>query len=100
MKKGIGPLGLGSPNKMLKKGAPGSMALLGKKKKRKATMSDADKARKERLAAVRENSKAMKEERALIAKRKRNSKLGLSMEEIAVTDRLQKEGRTKDIKKT
>ena len=73
--------------------------------KKKSITPDAMRTKKEKerqakLTAVRENSKAMKEERAVLAKRKRNSKLGSSNEELAVIDRLQKKGRTKDLKKS
>ena len=73
--------------------------------KKKSITPDAMRTKKEKerqakLTAVRENSRAMKEERAVLAKRKRNSKLGSSNEELAVIDRLQKKGRTKDLKKS
>ena len=73
--------------------------------KKKSITPDAMRTKKEKerqakLAAVRENSRAMKEERAVLAKRKRNSKLGSSNKELAVIDRLQKKGRTKDLKKS
>ena len=98
MKKGIGPRGLGAPKSAAKMYGAKSPA---KQAKRvvPSEISAAEKERKEKLAAVRENSRAMKEERALIAKRKRNSKLGYTQEEMAVGDRLQNEGPTKDIKK-
>jgi len=99
MRKGIGPRGLGAPKavgKMYSAKAPAKQA----KRVVPSEISAAEKERKEKLAAIRENSRAMKEERALIAKRKRNSKLGYTQEEMAVSDRLQNEGSTKDIKKT
>ena len=99
MKKGIGPQGLGaskSPAKMYGAKSPAKQA----KRVVPSEISAAEKQRKERLEAVRKNSRAMKEERALIAKRKRGTMVGYSQEEMAVSDRLQNKGRTKDIKKT
>tara|TARA_R100001460_G_scaffold466_5_gene2204 strand:+ start:2520 stop:3017 length:498 start_codon:yes stop_codon:yes gene_type:complete len=64
MKKGIGPLGLGSPNKMLKKGAPGSMALLGKKKKRKAVKSESATAYEKQRMRKQAEKEAFKKERS------------------------------------
>ena len=98
MKKGIGPQGLGaskSPAKMYGAKSPAKQA----KRVVPSEISAAEKERQEKLAAVRANSRAMKEERALIAKRKRGTKLGYTMEEMAVGDRLQEKGKTKDIKK-
>ena len=98
MRKGIGPNNLGAPKgvgKMYGAKSPAKQA----KRVVPSEISAAEKERKEKLAAVRENSRAMKEERALIAKRKRNSKLGYTQEEMAVSDRMQNEGPTKDIKK-
>ena len=65
-----------------------------------AMMTDKEAERQAKLKAVRENSIAMKEERAVLAKRARGSKGGSSNEELAVIDRLQESGRTRDIKKS
>ena len=98
MRKGIGPRELGVPKavaQMREVKAPTKQA----KRVVPSEISPAEKERQEKLAAVRANSRAMKEERALIAKRKRGTQLGYTPEEMAVGDRLQKSGRTKDIKK-
>jgi len=87
--KGIGPNNLGmskSPAKMMASPA-----------KKDPPLTPEERAAK--LAEVRENSRAMKEERAIIAKRNRGSKLGLTPEEDAVQQRMQEQGRTADIKK-
>ena len=99
MKKGIGPQGLGASKSPAKMYGAKSPAKQTKKRVNPSSISAAEKERQEKLVAVRENSRAMKEERALIAKRKRNSKLGYSEKEMAVSDRMQKKGATKDIKK-
>ena len=95
--KGIGPNNLGmSPLKV--NGGPGRK---GKKSVNPdAMMTDKEAERQAKLKAVRENSIAMKEERAVLAKRARGSKGGSSNEELAVIDRLQESGRTRDIKKS
>ena len=94
-----------SPAKDYKKGYYGAESPAKQVGKKKSITPDAMRTKKEKerqakLTAVRENSRAMKEERAVLAKRKRNSKLGSSNEELAVIDRLQKKGRTKDVKKS
>lgn len=95
--KGIGPRNLGmSPLKVT--GGPGRKGKKSVTPDAMTTPAEAD--RQARLKAVRENSIAMKEERALLAKRKRGSNLGVGQDEMAVLHRLQEKGRTKDIKKS
>ena len=62
-------------------------------------ISPAEKERKEKLAAIRENSRTMAEERAVLAKIKRGTSGGFTQNEMEIRDRLQQQGRTKDIKK-
>ena len=99
--KGIGPNNLGAPKsagKMMN--SPAKQAKENKSMTPDAMRTTKEAERQARLTAVRENSIAMKEERAILAKRARGSKSGLSLREDAIIDRLQKKGRTKDIKKS
>lgn len=98
MKKGIGPQGLGaskSPAKMYGAKSPAKQA----KRVVPSEISPAEKERKEKLAAIRENSRTMAEERAVLAKIKRGTSGGFTQNEMEIRDRLQQQGRTKDIKK-
>ena len=93
--KGIGPNNLG-----MDKRKGDRLAIKAKKRVNLTQMTDKEAERQAKLKAVRENSIAMKEERAVLAKRARGSKGGSSNEELAVIDRLQESGRTRDIKKS
>lgn len=82
----------------------------GKKKKRKATMSAADKARKEKLEKIRENNRKQAEERAVrqrqgFAKRMQGKSYdggalgGFTLQEQETLKRIKEKGMTKSLKK-
>jgi len=103
--KGIGPRNLGISPLKVKRDINAEKATAKQVGEKESMTPDAMRTTKEaerqaKLTAVRENSRAMKEERAVLAKRARGSKGGSSNEELAVIDRLQESGRTKDIKKS
>ena len=100
--KGIGPRNLGISLNGVGKMMDSPAKQVGEKESMTpdAMRTTKEVERQAKLTAVRENSRAMKEERAVLAKRARGSKGGSSNEELAVIDRLQESGRTKDIKKS
>ena len=82
----------------------------GKKKKRKATMSAAEKARQEKLKAIRENNRKQAEERAVrqrqgFAKRMQGKDYdggalgGFTLQEKETLKRIKEKGMTKSLKK-
>ena len=82
----------------------------GKKKKRKATMSASEAARKKRLEEIRENNRKQAEERAVrqrqgFAKRMQGDAYdggalgGFTLQEQETLKRIKEQGRTKSLKK-